>query len=100
MAKQVKIKSAEALDKLQKKLQAAHDPDKTVITVCGGTGCLSNGAAELAEALRKKISQKKLKAKVELIPEIEEESQTSPQKQSCFVRGILIIWFLLHDGSC
>ncbi len=61
-----RIKSAKGLAGLQDKLLSAQDPNKTVITVCGGTGCLSNGAAELADALKKAISAKRLKNKVEM----------------------------------
>jgi len=62
----VRIQTAEDLTRLRASLLKKRDPKKTRVTVCGGTGCLSNGSEKLARALAQAVAQNGLKAKVEL----------------------------------
>ena len=39
-----KIKTPEELEKLRQVILAEQKPESLRVTVCGGTGCLSNGA--------------------------------------------------------
>ncbi len=50
----------------QGKLKAAVDPDESIITVCGGTGCTALGSALVCDAFEKQIREKKLEGKVRL----------------------------------
>ena len=50
----------------QKKLKEAVDPDESIITVCGGTGCTALGSAQVCDAFEKQIREKKLGGKVRL----------------------------------
>ena len=61
-----KIQTAQDLARLQAALEQQRDPKRTVVTVCGGTGCLSNGSDKLAQALAQAIKGDGLKAKVEI----------------------------------
>src|SRR4030042_431577 len=62
----VRIQTAEDLTRLRASRLKKRDPKKTRVTVCGGTGCLSNGSEKLARALAQAVAQNGLKAKVEL----------------------------------
>ncbi len=61
------LKSKEELEKLRTKLAGERDPDRIVITVCGGTGCHAYGAGEVADLFGKEIKNQKLKNKVDLL---------------------------------
>jgi NADP-reducing hydrogenase subunit HndC len=52
----------------KKQILSARDPNRPVIIVCHGTGCLANGSPKVAEALRTSIAKAGLDAQV--IPEI------------------------------
>ena len=43
---------------------AEQDPNRPLVIVCHGTGCLANGSPKVSEALRKAIADHKIKAKV------------------------------------
>jgi len=62
----MKVKSIEVLKQMQDRIRAESAEKEKVVIVCGGTGCLSYGSAELAEAIGKKIKEKKLNVKVAL----------------------------------
>ena len=55
-----KFNSPVELDKYRKKLQTKKKSDRTVITICGGTGCLSAHRQELFEAFQQEIEKQKL----------------------------------------
>ncbi len=61
-----KIESAKDLSDLQSQLAGERNPEKAVITVCGGTGCRANGSMELAEALSKELNAQGLDDSVEI----------------------------------
>lgn len=62
----LRIQTTEDLTRLRESLVKKRDPKKMRVTVCGGTGCLSNGSEKLAQALAQAIAENGLKAKVEL----------------------------------
>ena len=63
---QYRISSSGELEKLRHKLEASSDPDKTRITVCGGTGCVATGCKGAADGLRDALKTRGLDGKVEL----------------------------------
>lgn len=61
-----KIKTLEQLEQFRKDIQAKRDPEKTVISLCAGTGCLALGAQKVAAALKEEIQSQGLVSKVSL----------------------------------
>jgi NADH:ubiquinone oxidoreductase subunit F (NADH-binding)/NAD-dependent dihydropyrimidine dehydrogenase PreA subunit/(2Fe-2S) ferredoxin len=62
----IPLKSPKELEALRSKLINEKDPNKLIITVCGGTGCHAYGAGEIANLFRKEIERQKLEDKVDL----------------------------------
>ena len=62
----MRLESVTQLEELRNRLLSERDPSKNTIYVCGGTGCLSNGSALVAEAFRDEISAQNIDASVEL----------------------------------
>jgi NADH:ubiquinone oxidoreductase subunit F (NADH-binding)/(2Fe-2S) ferredoxin/Pyruvate/2-oxoacid:ferredoxin oxidoreductase delta subunit len=60
-----KLASIEALEELRKSLQADKDSSRTVISVCGGTGCRASGAEAVVAAFAEEIEKHELAAKIE-----------------------------------
>ena len=54
------------LEKHRESLVAAFDPDRTRITVCGGTGCNAQGSIKLVDALRAAVATHGLADSVEV----------------------------------
>ncbi len=52
-----KLQSPKELASLRARLKQEYDPNKMVITLCTGTGCLACGCAPVAEAFRKAIAE-------------------------------------------
>jgi len=61
-----KIKSLEELEQFRNEIQAQRDPQKTVISICAGTGCLALGSNNIIAALREEIQSQGLSSKVKL----------------------------------
>ena len=61
-----KIKSLKDLESLRKSIVAEHKPDQPQVTVCGGTGCLSNGAERVAAAFTEEMNKQGLDGRVAL----------------------------------
>jgi NADH:ubiquinone oxidoreductase subunit F (NADH-binding)/(2Fe-2S) ferredoxin/Pyruvate/2-oxoacid:ferredoxin oxidoreductase delta subunit len=61
-----KIKSLEQLEQFRKEIQAQRDPKKTVVSICGGTGCLALGSKKIAGSFKEEIQSQGLTSKVEL----------------------------------
>ena len=61
-----KIKSLGELETLRKSIIGKRDPNKTVITICGGTGCRAYGAEKLIDAFQQEIEKQNLKEKVDI----------------------------------
>ena len=60
----LKIQSIEALDALRKDILSHQDPNRPLLIVCHGTGCLANGSPKVSDALRKAIAKAGFQAKV------------------------------------
>src|SRR4030042_1155563 len=63
-----RLPNPEALAAYRQSILAERDPNRTVIIVCHGTGCIANGSPKVAAALRKAIGEAGMSAQV--IPEI------------------------------
>ena len=60
----MKINSLADLEKVKAQAKAGLAGVEKTVIVCGGTGCLSYGSAELAKEIEKQIKAKKIRAKV------------------------------------
>ncbi|MDQ7780601.1 MAG: NADH-quinone oxidoreductase subunit NuoF [Planctomycetota bacterium] len=60
-----RLTSPEALERHRQEILARRDPKTPCISICAGTGCLANGAAEVIAAFRAEIEKQGLKAIVD-----------------------------------
>ena len=60
----LKIHSIEALEALRHDILSDQDPNRPLLIVCHGTGCLANGSPKVSDALRKAIAKANFQAKV------------------------------------
>ena len=63
----MRLRNAEELQQQREKAVRAKSGIKKTILVCAGTGCLSNGSAEVAEAFRGELQKRGIDMKVELV---------------------------------
>jgi NADP-reducing hydrogenase subunit HndC len=63
-----RLEAVEDLHSLRDALMVELDPNRALVIVCHGTGCVANGSPKVAEALRQAIEAAELDARV--IPEI------------------------------
>ena len=61
-----KIKSPEELEQFRKEIQAQRDPQKLVVSVCSGAGCLALGSNKILAALKEQIESAGLGDKVDV----------------------------------
>ena len=61
-----KLTSCEELAAYRKMLGAKRDPNRTCVTVCGGTGCRACQGLDVAAAFRKAFQEHALEGKVDL----------------------------------
>jgi NADH-quinone oxidoreductase subunit F len=61
-----KVKTAQELKSLQEEVKNSRDPEKSCITICAGTGCLTYGSQKLVDNFRAEIEKQNLKGKVEV----------------------------------
>ncbi|TET42619.1 MAG: NADH-quinone oxidoreductase subunit F, partial [Dehalococcoidia bacterium] len=61
-----KIRTADELNSFRQSIIGKIDPNKTCVTVCGGTGCTAWGSAEFREALTREIKTRGLEDKVDV----------------------------------
>jgi len=61
-----KLKSFSELEALRKSIIGKRDPEKTVITICNGTGCQALGSKDVTAAFHEGIEQQKLAGKVDI----------------------------------
>ena len=61
-----KIKTLKDLEKLRQSILAEQKPGQPLVTVCGGTGCLSNGSERVAAAFAEEMKKQGLDGKVVL----------------------------------
>ncbi len=62
----MKLKSPADLEALRRQITSRRDPNRPVITVCGGTGCTAYGSHEVAAAVRAEGDKRNLADKVEV----------------------------------
>ena len=62
----MKLKSPADLEALRRQITSRRDPNRPVITVCGGTGCTAYGSHEVAAAVRAEVDKRNLADKVEV----------------------------------
>lgn len=63
------INSPKELDSLKQNALAALESGCTRILVCGGTGCMANGAPEVMAALQKELEERRIPIRVDLLEE-------------------------------
>ena len=61
-----RIGTPEELDKFRKTIQDKKDPNQSVVTICGGTGCLASGAGKINESFKEEIEKQNLEDKVSI----------------------------------
>ena len=61
-----KIKTLPELEKLRQSILAEKKPGAQQVTVCGGTGCLSNGSEQVVAALAEEMKKQGLNGTVNL----------------------------------
>ncbi|MBM7855583.1 NADH-quinone oxidoreductase subunit F [Desulfohalotomaculum tongense] len=67
------LKSREDLIQLQKETKDALRKEKMRILICAGTGCVASGSLKVYEKIKKKLQEKGLNIKVQLMEEKEDE---------------------------
>jgi len=60
-----KLRSAAELKSLQEKLAKGRDPNKPMVVICAGTGCLAYGTQKLIDSFKAEIKARKLEGKVD-----------------------------------
>jgi NADH-quinone oxidoreductase subunit F len=68
MAKQSnkRLISVAALEALRKSIIEKRDPSQTCLVICGGTGCMALGAADVIASFRRELKERGLESKVSL----------------------------------
>lgn len=61
-----RLGSAAELESLRQSILSKRDPNRTCISVCGGTGCRASGAEAVVDALIDEIERRELQINVEL----------------------------------
>ena len=61
-----KLKSAAELEQLRNDILSKRDPDKIVVSICGGTGCRAYKCMDVVKAFQSEIDQQQLNDKIEL----------------------------------
>ena len=61
-----RLETAKDLENFRAELLTKRDPKRTIVTVCGGTGCHGYGCEKVIEAFREEIKKRNLGDKVEL----------------------------------
>src|SRR5208337_4531323 len=54
------------ITEFRRALQVGHDPHQPYVAICGGTGCLALGAAEVRQAFEEAIAKNGAKVKVRM----------------------------------
>jgi len=62
----MRFSSPAELERYREKLRTGYDPSQPYIAICGGTGCLALGSAEVRQAFEEAISKNGLKVKVRM----------------------------------
>ncbi len=62
----IKLKSLGELEALRKSIVEKRDPNKTVITICNGTGCHAHGCRDVTAAFQEEVEKQNLAATVDI----------------------------------
>ncbi len=60
------FQDAAEISEFRRALQVGHDPHEPYVAICGGTGCLALGAAEVRQAFEEAIAKNGVKVKVRM----------------------------------
>ena len=60
------LKSIEELENLRQDILSKRNPDKPVVSVCAGAGCLASGAGEVIAAFKSEIEKQNLNTNVDI----------------------------------
>ena len=61
-----RLKSIDELTKLSQDLAAAQDPDRVIVTLCGGTGCTASGSGAVKQAFQQELDKRSLTEKMDV----------------------------------
>ena len=61
-----RFQDAAEISEFRRALQVGHDPHEPYVAICGGTGCLALGAAEVRQAFEEAIAKNGVKVKVRM----------------------------------
>ena len=61
-----KLKSAAELVQLRNNILSRRDPEKTIVSICGGTGCRAYKCMNVVKAFQNEIDRQQLNDKIEL----------------------------------
>jgi NADH-quinone oxidoreductase subunit F len=68
------IKSPKELSELKDKVAAVLNSGCTRVLVCGGTGCMANGAPEVYAALKKELEDREIPIRVDILDDAKDEA--------------------------
>ncbi|MEE8469933.1 MAG: NADH-ubiquinone oxidoreductase-F iron-sulfur binding region domain-containing protein, partial [Dehalococcoidia bacterium] len=60
------VNSFDDLEQLRKRIVSGRDPNKTRVTICGGTGCQAYGSEKVFQAFVQEVKQRGIDAEVEI----------------------------------
>ena len=61
-----KLQNAQELNSLRDKVNAGRDPNKKIITICGGTGCQASKCQDIIDAVNVEVKNLGLEDKVDV----------------------------------
>ena len=61
-----KLSSPVELEELRQSIIKSRDPKKTIVSICGGTGCTALGSGEVIKAFREELVKRGLEDKIEV----------------------------------
>ena len=61
-----RLNSIDELTKLSGELAAAEDPDRVVVTLCGGTGCTASGSGAVKQAFLEELEKRDLAGNIDV----------------------------------
>ena len=67
-----KLSSPQELAEVKQKTLSALETGCTRVLVCGGTGCMANGAPAVMEALQKALDERNVPVRVDLVDDSKE----------------------------
>ena len=62
-----RIGSLDDLEQLRKRIVSGIDPNKTMVTICGGTGCQAYGSDKVFQAFTEEVKRQGVDVELSLI---------------------------------